>query len=134
MELCYRFGFDAAHYFAHFPRGHPNHGVHGHSFQVEVALRGEPDPGTGFVVDFAELEQACARVRSELDHRLLNEVKGLEKPSLENLCVWIWIRLSPRFPSLARVTLRRDSSGQSCSYTGEVFQPTGLPGRTPASA
>lgn len=118
MELAYRFGFDAAHRFTHFPPGHANRGVHGHSFQVEVALRGEPDPGTGFIVDFAELEQACAELRSALDHRMLNDVPGLEQPSLESLCAWIWRRLAPRFTSLSRVTVRRDASGQSCSYWG----------------
>jgi 6-pyruvoyltetrahydropterin/6-carboxytetrahydropterin synthase len=118
MELAYRFGFDAAHYFEHFPAGHPNQGVHGHSFQAEVAVHGKPDPRTGFAVDFHELEQACAELRAALDHRVLNEVEGLEKPSLENLCAWMWGRLAPRFPSLARVTVRRDSSGQSCTYTG----------------
>ena len=119
MELAYRFGFDAAHYFGHFSPGHPNHGVHGHSFQVEVALRGEPDAHTGFIVDFAELEQVCAELRRALDHRLLNELEGLAQPSLENLCSWIWARLAPRLPSLSRVTVRRDSAGQSCSYCGE---------------
>lgn len=119
MELSYRFGFDAAHSFAHFPAAHPNHGMHGHSFQVEVAVRGEPDRRTGFIMDFAEVEQACAEVRRALDHRVLNEVEGLIQPSLENLCSWIWLRLSTRLPSLSRVTVRRDSSGQSCSYAGE---------------
>lgn len=119
MELSYRFGFDAAHYFAHFPAGHPNHGMHGHSFQVEVAVRGEPDPRTGFIIDFAELERACTEMRGALDHRVLNEVEGLAQPSLESLCSWIWLRLAPHLPSLSRVTVRRDSSGQSCSYTGE---------------
>lgn len=119
MELCYRFAFDAAHRFSHFPPGHPNHGMHGHSFQAEVTVRGDPDSRTGFVIDFAELEQACGELRTALDHRTLNEVEGLEKPSLENLCAWIWRRLAPRFPSLSRVTVRRDSAGQSCSCTGE---------------
>jgi 6-pyruvoyltetrahydropterin/6-carboxytetrahydropterin synthase len=118
MELSYRFGFDAAHHFTHFPAGHLNHGIHGHSFQVEVAVRGEPDPHTGFIVDFAELERACRELRSSLDHRLLNELEGLAKPSLENLCLWIWRRLAPAFPSLSHVTVRRDSSGHSCRYTG----------------
>jgi len=118
VELSYRFGFDAAHQFAHFPPGHPNHGVHGHSFQAEIALRGEPDRGTGFIVDFAELEKACGAVRAELDHRMLNKIAGLEAPSLENLCLWIWKRLAPRFPGLSRVTVRRDSAGQSCTYEG----------------
>jgi 6-pyruvoyltetrahydropterin/6-carboxytetrahydropterin synthase len=118
MELAYRFHFDAAHKFGHFPAGHPNAGMHGHSFQAEVAVAGKPDPRTGFVVDFAELEAACGGLRRQLDHRVLNELEGLSSPSLENLCVWIWGRLIDDFPSLARVTVRRDSAGQSCSYSG----------------
>ncbi len=121
MEVSYRFGFDAAHHFNLdvFPEGHPYRGIHGHSFQVEVAIAGAPDPTTGFVADFGAIERACAAVRERLDHRMLNEVPGLERPSLENLCLWIWAALAPRFPGLARVTVRRDSCGQGCSYTGK---------------
>jgi len=118
MEISYRFGFDAAHRFEHYPAGHPHATLHGHSFQVEVALRGEPDPRTGFVADFGEVERACTEVRSALDHRLLNDVDGLAQPSLEHLCVWIWRRLAPRFGSIARVVVGRDSCGQSCAYFG----------------
>lgn len=118
MELSYRFGFDAAHYFEHFVAGHPNRALHGHSFQVEVALRGEADARTGFVVDFADIERACEGVRRALDHRLLNEVHGLGTPSLENLCRWIWNELAPGLPALCMVRVRRDSAGQSCTYRG----------------
>ena len=118
MELSYRFAFDAAHRFGGFPAGHPYHGVHGHSFQVEVAVGGRPDPASGFIVDFGTIEKACAEVRAALDHRMLNDVKGLDTPSLENLSVWIWRALEPRLPGLARVTVRRDSIGQSCTYSG----------------
>jgi len=118
MEIRYEFGFDAAHRFPAMPRGHPYRGVHGHSFRVEVALRGAPRPPHGFVADFARLERACGELHRRLDHTLLNEVAGLENPSLENLCLWIWGRLSGKFPGLARVTVRRDSLGQSCTYAG----------------
>ncbi len=118
MEISYRFGFDAAHYFASFPDGHLYRGMHGHSFQVEVALAGEPDPRSGFVADFGDLEGACAELRATLDHRVLNEIDGLAQPSLENLALWLWRRLAPRFAPLASVTVRRDSSGQSCTYRG----------------
>jgi 6-pyruvoyltetrahydropterin/6-carboxytetrahydropterin synthase len=115
MEIAYRFGFDAAHHFDHFPAGHPNRNVHGHSFQVEVAIEGTPDPTTGFVADFALLQAACADVAGRLDHRMLNEIAGLEKPSLENLAGWIAKCLRPAFPGLSRITVRRDSAGQSCT-------------------
>jgi 6-pyruvoyltetrahydropterin/6-carboxytetrahydropterin synthase len=118
MEIRYEFGFDAAHRFPSMPRGHKYRGVHGHSFRVEVALRGAPRPPRGFVADFARLEQACFGLRGKLDHALLNELEGLRNPSLENLCLWIWRRLAPKLPGLARVTVRRDSLGQSCTYLG----------------
>jgi 6-pyruvoyltetrahydropterin/6-carboxytetrahydropterin synthase len=119
MEIAYRFGFDAAHHFDTYPEGHPYRGMHGYSFQVEVAIRGEPDAKSGFVADLGEVERECHRVRDGLDHKVLNDVEGLATPSLENLCRWIWAALAPRFAGLARVTVRRDSCGQSCSYTGD---------------
>jgi 6-pyruvoyltetrahydropterin/6-carboxytetrahydropterin synthase len=119
MEISYRFGFDAAHHFDVFPEGHAYRGMHGHSFQVEVAIAGRPDPATGFVADLGEIENACLAVRGGLDHRVLNEIPGLAKPSLENLCLWIWNALAKTYPNVSRVTVRRDSSGQSCSYTGD---------------
>ena len=118
LEISYEFGFDAAHRFPRMPSGHRYRGVHGHSFRVEIALRGAPNAETGFVSDFARLESACRGLRGRLDHTLLNEISGLEAPSLENLCVWIWRKLSVKFSGLARVTVRRDSLGQSCTYRG----------------
>jgi 6-pyruvoyltetrahydropterin/6-carboxytetrahydropterin synthase len=118
VELTYAFGFDAAHRFDAFPEGHPNRRMHGHSFQVEVAVRGTPDPTTGFVVEFTRLETACDALHNALDHRVLNDIKALEQPSLERLSIWIWECLAEEVEGLARVTVRRDSRGQSCTYRG----------------
>ena len=121
LEICHEFGFDAAHRFPATPRGHRYRGVHGHSFRVQIALRGVPRPPSGFVADFARLERTCLGLRGRLDHAMLNEIAGLEQPSLENVCLWIWKRLAPKFPGLTRVTVRRDSLGQSCTYSGPGF-------------
>jgi 6-pyruvoyltetrahydropterin/6-carboxytetrahydropterin synthase len=118
FEIRYEFGFDAAHHFPKAPRGHRYRGLHGHSFRVEVALRGTPRPPSGFVADFARVERACQALRKQLDHALLNSIAGLGQPSLENLCAWIWAKLAPKLGELARVTVRRDSLGQSCTYVG----------------
>ena len=118
MEICHEFGFDAAHRFPRMPRGHKYRQVHGHSFRAEITLRGAPRPPQGFVADFAQLEKACLALRNRLDHSLLNDIAGLRNPSLENLCLWLWGRLAGKFPGLARVTVRRDSLGQSCTYHG----------------
>ncbi len=118
MEIFYEFNFDAAHRFDVMPEGHKYRGIHGHSFQAEVAIKGEPSTETGFVVDFARLEEACAQLRDGLDHRFLNEIEGLSLPSLENIARWIWQKLKPEFPGLCRVVVRRASCHQGCIYTG----------------
>jgi 6-pyruvoyltetrahydropterin/6-carboxytetrahydropterin synthase len=123
FEIQYEFGFDAAHRFTTVPRGHKYRNVHGHSFRVEIALRGSPAAPSGFVSDFARVERACEALRRRLDHALLNDIAGLREPSLENLCLWIWKRLAPKLEGLARVTVRRDSLGQSCSYFGTQKHP-----------
>ena len=85
---------------------------HGHNYELDVTVEGEPDPETGYVMDLKELKE---RVREEVirdvDHRNLNlEVSWLEGvvPTTENLVVAIWRRLEPHLPDgvrLARLVL-----------------------------
>lgn len=116
FHIVKEFGFEAAHSFGHKPAGHENTRVHGHSFRVEVALAGEPEPATGCVVDFEILTAALNTVRDKLDHHFLNDLPGLGIPSLENLARWIAGQLGPSFPALRSVTVRRPSLGESCRF------------------
>ena len=118
MELFQEFRFDAAHHFADMPAGHRYAGIHGHSFTARITVAGTADPNTGFLVDLGCMERACAALREQLDHRYLNQIEGLMLPSLENIATWIWRKLEPRFPQLARVEVRRDGSGHGCVYHG----------------
>ena len=114
IELTQEFGFDAAHYLGD---GAPeNSRLHGHSFYVEVTLRGEPDPATGFLRDLGEVKTVLETVRAMLDHRLLNEVEGLGRPTLENLARFVFMQARPQLPEVSRVKIRRPSFGQSCVY------------------
>lgn len=114
IELSQEFVFDAAH---RLELGAPeNRRLHGHSFYVEVTLRGEPDPATGWLRDLGEVKAALETAREELDHRLLNEIEGLGAPTLENLARYIFARLKPVLPEIARVKIRRPSYSQSCVY------------------
>lgn len=116
LEITQSFGFEAAHRQPLAPAGHPNARVHGHSFLAEVTLRGEPGSTTGMIRDFADIARALETVRDKLDHRFLNDIAGLETPTLETLARWIWRELAPALPGLARVTVRRPALGQSCAY------------------
>ena len=114
VELTQQFTFDAAHRLD--AGAHENRRMHGHSFYVEVTLRGEPDPASGFLRDFGEVDAALRTVRDMLDHRLLNEVDGLGAPTLENLAHFIYTRAKAKLSDVARVKIARPSYGQSCSY------------------
>ena len=58
-------------------------------------------------------------MRERLDHRYLNEIEGLESPSLERIARFVWNALKPRFEGLSRVIVRRDAHRHGCVYTGE---------------
>lgn len=118
MEIYQEFSFDAAHRFPGAPEGHPNQGLHGHSFIARVVLNGRVDPQTGFIADLGNVEAHCNRLRQLLDHKYLNEIEGLSNPSLENIAVWVWGKLKPDLPGLARVEVRRDSLRHGCVYSG----------------
>src|SRR3984957_7693305 len=109
IELSQRFSFDAAHYLG--VGAAENRRLHGHSFYVEVTLRGEPDETTGLLRDFGEVNATMAGIAELLDHQLLNEVEGLGSPTLENLARFIFVRARKKLPEVARVRVRRPSYG-----------------------
>ena len=116
IDITKRFTFEAAHYFGHMPEGHGYRRVHGHSYVVDVTIAGVPDPDTGWIADFDALAKAMDGVRNQLDHNLLNEVEGLENPSLEHIAQWIAGSLQQTFPGLVSVQVGRPSCGESCTY------------------
>jgi 6-pyruvoyltetrahydropterin/6-carboxytetrahydropterin synthase len=117
VELVKDFRFEAAHWLPGAPEGHKCRRMHGHSFRGEVAVRGEVDPKTGWLIDFADLKRAVDPLVAQVDHYLLNEVPGLENPTSEMLAVWLWDRLAPHVPLLYRVTVEETCSSR-CHYFG----------------
>jgi len=58
----------------------------------EVVRIGKLDP-RGFVMDFAEMDAAIMPMIKEVDHRLLNEIAGLENPTAEIIANWFFSAL-----------------------------------------
>jgi len=117
-ELSKQFRFEAAHTLERTIEPESSRRIHGHSYRAEVTVRGEPDTETGMLVDLGELECALMAARDALDHRFLDDVPDLGPATMENLSAWIWRRLAPLAVGLSRVTVHRDSTGESCSYFG----------------
>ncbi len=96
---------------------------HGHTYGLEVAVEGEIDPETGYVMDFGRLKRAVEEnVVRRLDRRHLNfDVDFLAgvNPTAENIAAGIWRQLEGRVaPSrLVRVTLHETESN-SVVYEG----------------
>jgi 6-pyruvoyltetrahydropterin/6-carboxytetrahydropterin synthase len=118
MEIFKEFTFEAAHRLPNVPQGHKCARLHGHSFRVEIHVRGPVDPQLGWVIDFADIKDAFKPFYDRLDHYYLNDVEGLENPTSENLARWIWERVNPALPGLSRVVVR-ETCTSGCVYVGE---------------
>jgi 6-pyruvoyltetrahydropterin/6-carboxytetrahydropterin synthase len=93
-SVCKEFHFEAAHQL-------PNHEgkcrhLHGHSYKLFVFIQGNITPADGsssegMVVDFAEVKNTVnVCIIDRLDHQYLNNIKGLEIPTAENIAAWIF--------------------------------------------
>ena len=77
-----------------------NRNGHGHNYTLEVTVKGEIDPTTGFVVDLKQLKDILNReVVDAMDHRYLNkEVPEFSTvmPTTENIAIAAWKRLEAK--------------------------------------
>lgn len=118
VTLVKSFSFESAHFLPNVPEGHKCGRIHGHSFRCEIEVTGDIDPHTGFVMDYADIKAAFRPLRDRLDHRFLNhDVPGLENPTSEVLCRWIWDQLKPLLPLLSGVVLHETCTAR-CEYRG----------------
>lgn len=66
--------------------------MHGHNYRVEIVVSGSLDE-RGFVRDFAEVDAEIVPLIKQLDHRVLNDVEGLENPTAEVIAAWFLERI-----------------------------------------
>ena len=86
----------------------PNY--HGHNYELEVKVVGEPDQRTGFVMDMKVLSDLIKKeIHSRFDHKNLNldtkEFKNLN-PTAENIVVVIYNLLRPHINPEHEVQVR----------------------------
>ena len=91
-RICRTYRFESAHHLPLLPEGHKCRNLHGHNYRVDIVLRGALDP-RGFVKDFAEIDAEVMPLVKKLDHRLLNEVEGLENSTAEIIAAWFFQRI-----------------------------------------
>ena len=116
MEIFKEFTFEAAHRLPRVPPDHKCSRLHGHSWRGAIYVQGPVDPHHGWIMDFAEIKQKFQPIYDLLDHHYLNDVPGLENPTSEVVARWIWQRLKPSLPELAKVIVH-----ETCT-SGAIFK------------
>lgn len=117
MEIYKKFTIESAHWLPNVPDGHKCGRLHGHSIEIKVAVSDKVGDESGWVLDFADLKKVFNPIYQQLDHNCLNHIEGLENPTSENLCKWIWDRLIPDLPNLSCIEVC-ETCTSGCIYRG----------------
>ena len=113
VRLVHEFRFEAAHKLPRVPEGHKCARLHGHSFKVELAIRGPVDERTGWFIDYASSTRPGSR-SSPSSTTTTSRRRGAAEPHHENLARWIWETHAAQVASLVRVTIF-----ETCDARGE---------------
>lgn len=93
MLVTKRFSFDSAHQLVGY-QGKCRF-LHGHTYFLEVTVKGKVDQKTGLALDFKSIKEVVeAEVISRLDHDYLNDL--IKQPTAENTAIWIWKKLEKK--------------------------------------
>ncbi|RYZ12348.1 MAG: 6-carboxytetrahydropterin synthase [Alphaproteobacteria bacterium] len=117
FEISATASFEASHYIEA-DKGAPHYKrVHGHSFVVTAAVASQHPDADGWVMDLGALEGLLKRTLAELDHSVLNEIPGLEKPTFEHILLWIEAKMKAEGVKPSRLEIERPTLKQRAIYT-----------------
>ena len=119
MKIYRTYIFHAARFIPTLEDEHPCSKMHGHTFNLIVEIDGEIDKSTGFVMDFYDLDKIVEKnIIKNIDHKILNDVPGLDNPTSEYLSIWIWDQLIEKLPLLSKITISEEH-GTGMTYNGK---------------
>jgi len=102
-----------------------NPNYHGHNYDLIVAVTGEIDKETGFVMDMKILKSLIkTQIEDYFDHKNLNEqvpefIEGLN-PTAENIAVVIWHRLRAQIENNLELSVTLYETPRNfVTYTGK---------------
>jgi 6-pyruvoyltetrahydropterin/6-carboxytetrahydropterin synthase len=117
MEIYKEFTIEVAHWLPNVEAGHKCGRLHGHSIKIIISVKNKVCKETGWVRDFADIKNVFKPLYEKLDHNCLNHIEGLENPTSENLCYWIWSMLKPELTDLSKVEVC-ETCTSGCIYLG----------------
>jgi len=95
-----------------------NENWHGHNFNMTVTVKGEPDPETGFIINFKILKKIIKKeVVEKVDHKNLDMdvdfLKG-KMTSCENLVTSFW--------DLLKSKIEEESAGRATLHCVKLYE------------
>jgi 6-pyruvoyltetrahydropterin/6-carboxytetrahydropterin synthase len=102
-----RYHFESAHFLPKVHAEHKCRRVHGHNYKIEISVASynySIVEGNGFVIDFWDLDKIVQPIIDTIDHRCLNDIKGLENPTAERIALWFMLRLQHELDTDFRCT------------------------------
>tara|TARA_E500000318_G_C3559764_1_gene212869 strand:- start:323 stop:679 length:357 start_codon:yes stop_codon:yes gene_type:complete len=105
MILFKHFNFDSAHFLPNVPDGHKCRTLHGHTYRLTLYFEGELDRDLGWVIDFSDIKSVVNPIIALVDHKLLNDIEGLENPTCEHVAMWLWDKIKVNIPQLCKIKL-----------------------------
>ncbi|MCH2022547.1 MAG: 6-carboxytetrahydropterin synthase QueD [Saprospiraceae bacterium] len=118
MKIFKKFTFDSAHFLPNVPDGHKCKAIHGHTYQLTIFIEGKLIKDLEWVHDFAQIKRIMDPIIGIVDHKLLNEIKGLENPTCENIAIWLWNKIKVEIPMLSKIELN-ETPTSGVIYEGE---------------
>ncbi len=118
IQLKQQFQIESARFLPNLPPTHPCRRIHGHSFRITLTLIADENQlksQEGWLIDYNEIVENMKPILNLIDHRLLNNVPGLENPTTENLCRWVYGLAQEKIPYLTQVSIK-ETSQTECSY------------------
>ena len=113
--LSQQFTLHASRRLPNLPSTHPCSQLHGHSFKITFIFKGFLKKNLEWFEDYYDIEKGLLPLLKRLDHRFLNEVEGLQNPTTENLCYWLYQKAQQVFPSLHQVSVA-ETENTLCIY------------------
>ena len=105
MILFKHFNFDSAHFLPNVPDGHKCRTLHGHTYRLTLYFEGELDRDLRWVIDFSDIKSVVNPIIALVDHKLLNDIAGLENPTCEHVAMWLWDKIKVNIPQLCKIKL-----------------------------
>ncbi|HEY8782230.1 MAG TPA: 6-carboxytetrahydropterin synthase QueD [Mucilaginibacter sp.] len=110
MVIYKQFSFDSAHFLPNVSDSHKCKQLHGHTYHLTIYAEGEVLEKEGWVLDFSDLKSVVNPIIDRIDHKLLNDIAGLENPTTEILAIWLWKQIKPLMHPLKRIELKETTS------------------------